>query len=101
MNTWIDGSLYPDQDVPKSLTSMADKIDFLVRVCAAWDFGMPPRPEVFDEILTPPWREVVDEAAFLTSCAYHLLRELHGLPEQPYLGPKFPEILKDPYLEHV
>ncbi|MFQ5651507.1 MAG: hypothetical protein ACE5IY_16350 [bacterium] len=50
-NDWIDGSLYPDKPVPQALNSLPDKVDFLVRVCAAWDFGMPPKTEVLNEIL--------------------------------------------------
>ncbi len=33
--SWIDGSLYPEEDVPVAITTLASKIDFLVRVCAA------------------------------------------------------------------
>lgn len=99
--SWIDGSLYPEQDVPQEITTLADRIDFLVRVCAAWDFGLPPSSETLNEILRNEWKEAVQEAQFLTSCAYHVLRELHHLEEAPYLGPSFPEILNDPFLEFV
>ena len=37
--SWIDGSLYPDTEVPEDLPSVADRVDFLVRLCGAWDFG--------------------------------------------------------------
>lgn len=33
--------------------------------------------------------------------AYHLLRAMHGLPQLPYIGQGFPEILNDPYLLQV
>lgn len=98
---WIDGSLYPEQPVPEKITTLSEKVDFLVRMCAAWDFGLPPQTRTLDEVLKPDWKEAVDQAEFLTSCAYHLLRELHGLANRPYLGPKFPDILNDPYLRYV
>jgi len=34
---WIDGSLYPDREVPESLDTLEDRIDFIARVCGAWD----------------------------------------------------------------
>jgi hypothetical protein len=34
-NNWIDGSLYPDEPVPESITSLPGKIDFIARVCGA------------------------------------------------------------------
>lgn len=37
---WIDGSLYPDREVPESLDILGDRIDFIARVCGAWDFGV-------------------------------------------------------------
>ena len=99
--SWIDGSLYPEEPVPEALATLADKVDFLVRLCAAWDFGLPPNSETLGQVLSDDWRETVEEARFLTSCAYHLLRELHHLEPVPYLGPVFPEIINDPYLEYV
>lgn len=98
---WIDGSLYPDQEVPESLDTLEDRIDFIARVCGAWDFGVLPLPQTLSRILKPDWKQAVDETELLTSCAYHLLRDLHGLKPLPYLGPQFPEILNDPYLEWV
>jgi len=100
-NDWIDGSLYPDQDVPDRLDSLADRIDFIARVCSAWDFGLLPFPSTLKEILKKDWKHAVDETRLLTSCAYHLLRELHGLEPVRYLGPKFPYILNDPFLSEV
>ena len=98
---WIDGSLYPEQPVPQEITTLAEKVDFLVRVCAAWDFGLLPRTSTLNEILRDDWKNAIEEAQFLTSCAYHLLRELHHLGSSPYLGPSFPEILNDRFLEQV
>ena len=72
MPSWIDGSLYPDVEVPDSLDTIEDKIDFLARVCGAWDFGILPEPETLAEIKKEEWREDVDETRMLTSLAYHL-----------------------------
>ncbi len=100
-NGWIDGSLYPDEEVPDRLDNLADRIDFIARVCGAWDFGLLPLPITLKEILKKDWKKAVDETRLLTSCAYHLLRELHDLEPLPYLGPKFPDILNDPFLIEV
>lgn len=100
-NPWIDGSLYPDQEVPASLDSLNDKIDFIARLCSAWDFGLLPLPQTLARVLKPDWKEAVEQTRLLTSCAYHLLREFHGLEPLPYLGPQFPEILNDPCLNNV
>lgn len=98
---WIDGSLYPDQEVPDHLDNLADGIDFIARLCSAWDFGLLPLPNTLKEILKKDWQQAVDETNLLTSCAYHLLRERHGLKPLPYVGPKFPHILNDPFLSEV
>lgn len=100
-NHWIDGSLYPEQDVPDAIVSLPDRIDFIARVCGAWDFGILPMPATLKEILKPEWQKAVDETQLLTSCAYHLLRKLHSLEPAPYLGPEFPEILNDPCLKMI
>jgi len=100
-NVWMDGSLYPDQDVPDRLDTLPDRIDFIARLCSAWDFGLLPLPITLNEILKKDWRQAVEETQLLTSCAYHLLRELHGLDPVRYLGPKFPHILNDPFLCEV
>ena len=43
---WLDGALYPDMDVPDKLASLAERVDFLARLCAASDLGYyrPPSP---------------------------------------------------------
>jgi len=98
---WIDGSLYPDREVPASLDSLNDKIDFIARLCSAWDFGLLPLPQTLARVVKPDWRAAVEETRLLTSCAYHLLREFQGLKALPYIGPSFPEILNDPCLERL
>jgi hypothetical protein len=96
---WLDGSLYPELDAPPSqLMTVAERADFIGRLCAAWDFGVYPYPETIAEIRQPFWREAVDRCQLLTSHTYHLLRRWHALPRLPYLGftPAF--VRDDPYL---
>jgi len=33
--TWLDGALYPDTDVPETLETIPDQVDFLARLCSA------------------------------------------------------------------
>jgi hypothetical protein len=101
MKTWIDGTLYPDCDVPEDLPTLADQVDFLARLCAAWDFGILPEIETIDEIQRPEWREAVDACRLLTSPAYHLLRRWHQLPPMPFLGQHLAYIRDDPNLKYI
>jgi hypothetical protein len=101
LTNWIDGALYPETDPPKELTDVRDRVDFLARLCAAWDFGVLPYPETVAEIRKPDWRAAVDTCRLLTSPAYHLLRDWHRLPPLPYLGRRLAYIADDPSLEHV
>jgi len=98
---WIDGSLYPDVEPPISLDGVGDRIDFLARLCAAWDFGILPQPETLAEIRKPTWREAVEHCRLLTSPTYHLLRTWHDLPMLPYLGQRLAYIAGDPNLAYV
>jgi len=100
-STWIDRTLYPDEKAPEQLDSLSDKVDYLVRLCSAWDFGILPDPEVVAEIRKSAWREVVEECGLLTSPAYHLVRRWHGLSEQPFLGRRIAYIQDDPNLAFV
>jgi hypothetical protein len=98
---WLDGSLYPDIDVPETLTTLADRIDFLARLCAAWDFGILPREVTVLEIQKADWKPAVDACRLLTSPAYHLLRRWHNLPPLAYLGQPIAVIRDDPWLAYV
>ena len=100
-NEWFDTSLYPDVDPPETLSTLADQVDFLVRLCSAWDFGILPRITTVDEIRHASWREAVECCRLLTSPMYHLLREWHNLEQPPYLGQQLGYIRDDPYLEYV
>lgn len=35
VNQWLDGTLYPDKEPPDDLVTLADRIDFLARLCSA------------------------------------------------------------------
>ncbi len=98
---WLDAALYPDIEPPASLRGLADQIDFLARLCAAWDFGRLPEAATITEIRRPEWRAAVEACRLLTSPAYHLVREWHGLAPLPYLGRLLAHIRDDPNLAHV
>jgi hypothetical protein len=100
-HSWIDGTLYPDTETPSAISTLPERVDFLARLCAAWDFGVLPREETVTEIRRPEWREAVDRCHLLTSPAYHLLRRWHHLPPLPFLGQQLAYIRDDPNLEYV
>jgi len=99
--TWLDGSLYPDREPPAQIESLAERIDFIARLCGAWDFGILPESETLREVRGAPWREAVDACNLLTSPTYHLLREWHRLPPKPFLGSIPAYIREDPNLAYV
>ncbi|RLT44961.1 MAG: hypothetical protein DWI57_01955 [Chloroflexi bacterium] len=101
MSNWIDGTLYPDTEIPVRLTDLGDRIDFLSRLCSAWDFGILPYPETVNEIRSAEWSQSVDACRLLTSPAYHLLRRWHNLPALPYLGQRLAYIADDPNLDYI
>ncbi|PIW20477.1 MAG: hypothetical protein COW33_02110, partial [Anaerolineae bacterium CG17_big_fil_post_rev_8_21_14_2_50_57_27] len=96
---WLDAALYPDVEPPEELSALADQIDFIARLCSAWDFGLLPEWETVVEVRRPAWRAAVDTCRLLTSHSYHLLRRWHGLPPLPYLGSVPAYIREDPNLE--
>nr|MBI2905572.1 hypothetical protein [Chloroflexota bacterium] len=97
----IDGALYPDVTPPDTLDSQAEKVDFIARLCAAWDFGLLPDRETIEEIRRDVWRSTVDQCRLLTSPTYHLLRQWHDLPPLPFLGSIPAYINDDPNLAFV
>jgi hypothetical protein len=99
--SWLDGTLYPDTEIPEGISSLAERVDFLARLCAAWDFGVLPERETTVEIRRPEWLEAVEATRLLTSPTYHLVRSWHGLPALPYLGQQLAYIRDDPSLQHV
>ena len=101
MSSWIDGALYPDCEPPIEVTTLADRVDFLARLCAAADFGLLPAGATIAEVRKPTWRAAVDACRLLTSPTYHLLRRWHNLPPLPYLGQQLAYIRDDPNLAYV
>jgi len=99
--SWLDGTLYPDVNIPDILTSLPERVDFLARLCAAWDFGLLPNADTIAEIRKENWAPAVDACRLLTSPAYHLLRRWHGLSPLAYLGQQVAIIRDDPYLAQV
>ena len=100
---WFDTSLYPEFDA-ETLSmpySIDEQIDFVARVCGAWDFGVLPLPETLIELRKLEWREAVNKCELLASPTYHLLRRWHDLPSLPFLGSVPAYITTDPYLEYV
>ena len=87
---WLDGALYPDLQPPDRLETLADRVDFIARLCSAWDFGLLPGAATIAEIRRAGWRPAVEACRLLTSPAYHLLRRWHGLAPLPYLGQQIP-----------
>jgi hypothetical protein len=98
---WFDSFLYPDVDLPDSLEALADWVDFLARVCTAWDFDILPCAVTVEEIRKEEWTPAIEACRFLTSPYYHLLRRWHGLERLPFLG-QIPAVIRnDPWLERV
>jgi len=97
----IDGSLYPERQPPSCLQTIWEQVDYLARLCSAWDFGILPDRETIEEVCRPAWCGAVDACRLLTSPTYHLLRQRHGLPRLAYLGCRLPHIQDDPNLQYV
>jgi hypothetical protein len=97
----IDGALYPDVEPPDRLNTLAEEIEFLARLCAAWDFGLLPDWEAVVEIRREAWQPAVDACRLLTSPTYHMLRQWHHLPRLPFLGSVPAYIRNDPNLVYV
>ena len=98
---WLDGALYPDTDIPDALETLPERVDFLARLCAAWDFGLLPNSDTIAEIRKENWTQAVEACRLLTSPAYHLLRRWHGLSPLSYLGQQIALIRDDPCLAQV
>ena len=82
----LDGSVYPDLDhPPNSLNDEAERADYLLRICAAWDYGIVP---VEDTIaLMKNWApSFFDRHRLVHSPAYHALRWCLGLAPLPLDG---------------
>ena len=98
---WLDSSLYPDVESPEKLETLSDRVDFIARLCSAWDFGLLPEISTVSEIRKKTWKDAVDSCRLLTSPAYHLLRRWHSLAPLQYLGQQLAYIRDDPCLAQV
>lgn len=97
----IDGSLYPDTDPPTTLASLEERVDYIARLCSAWDFGLLPDWDTVVELRRDSWRESIDRSRLLTSPTYHMLRKWRSLPALPFLGSIPAYIRDDPQLAFV
>ncbi len=92
MTLEIDYSVYPDRDGPVTLETLEERADYVQRVCAAWDFGIPPTPattQMFAE-----WIDVFDRYPLPHSLSYHAFRAWYGWPgveAEPSLWAVLPE----------
>jgi hypothetical protein len=98
---WLDGALYPDQEPPDMLETIPERVDFLARLCASWDFDVLRDVGTITEIRRADWAPAVEACRLLTSPAYHLLRRWHGLSSLSFLGQQIASIRDDPCLAHV
>lgn len=101
MSFRIDASLYPDEPPPVALDTLAQRVDYLARLCSAWDFGILPDERALGEIRRRAWRAAVDRCRLMTSPTYHLVRKWHRLPPLPFLGSIPAFIQEDPSIEFV
>ena len=87
--------------MPDTLETLPDRVDFLARLCAAWDFGLLPIADTLAEIRREDWRPAVEACHLLTSPAYHLLRRWQALLPGPFFGQQVASIRADPCLEQL
>ena len=77
----IDHSVYPDTEHGNDFEDDYDRADYVHRICAAWDFGVPPEPYTVE--LFRGWREVFDRFPIASSPAYHAFRAYFRWPAVP------------------
>ena len=59
MSDFIEQSVFPELDTPPArFETMAEKADYVARICGAWDFGIVPEAETF--ALFAGWHDVFD-----------------------------------------
>ncbi|MEW6744655.1 MAG: hypothetical protein AB1486_18015 [Planctomycetota bacterium] len=79
----IDHTVYPDVDEPpEALPSAEERADYVQRICAAWDFYIPPDAQTF--ALFSGWKDVFDMYPLPASPAYHAFRAWFGWDPVPY-----------------
>jgi hypothetical protein len=68
----IDQSVYPDINPPTELKTLADRADYVQRICGAFDFGI--FPEETDWETFAQWKDVFDRFPIPDSPGYHAFR---------------------------
>ncbi len=91
----IDYTVYYDvEHQPTVLETREQKVDYVRRICDAWDRGNIPNEDTF--LWFRSWRAIFDAEPILDSNAYHAFRELYHWPEKParwmHLVAREPEI---------
>ena len=82
----IDRTVYPDVEHGDDFEDDYDRADYLQRICAASDFGVPPDRDTIT--LFRDWRTVFDRFPVPDSPTFHALRGEFGWPRVP-MEPSF------------
>jgi hypothetical protein len=82
----IDHSVYPDAEHGNDFEDDYDRADYVHRICAAGDFGVPIDSDTI--ALFREWREVFDRFPIADSPSYHALRAYFRWPAVP-MEPSF------------
>ena len=77
----IDRSVYPDVEPPATLQSLANRAEYMHRICAAFDFGV--FPEETDWVTFAGWQDVFDRFPLPDSPGYHAFRHWYGWEPVP------------------
>jgi hypothetical protein len=74
----IDHSVYPDVEHGDDFADDYDRADYVQRICAASDFGVPPERDTVEMFRS--WRAVFDRFPIPDSPTYHAFRGHFGWP---------------------
>ena len=78
----LDHSVYPDlAEPPTELVTDEQRLDYLERICSAFDFGI--FPEESDWELFAAWKDLFDRFPLADSPGYHTFRQWFGWPPVP------------------
>jgi hypothetical protein len=78
----LDHSVYPDVcPAPDELSTLADRADYVHRICSAFDFGVFPERADWERFAS--WQDVFDTFPLPHSPAYHTFRARYGWPAVP------------------
>lgn len=73
---WIDKAMYPDVVGEIPMETEYDQADYVHRVCTAWDWGIPPRPETL--ALLSQWRHIFEKFPVPDSPSFMALKAAYG-----------------------